>query len=548
MASGGNKDGEFVDVRALSRNAPSGLSLGRASNISTGRIYYTKGVVAEYISNPASYLTNTYKDADSSEEKTVADVITTKSSEDVNKKIIDNPQVARYMPANSVIVYVDKNSKPVVAYPFFPPHISLPLKPGEQVWVLVEEKGENNEFYYWMSRVATDGQVDDLNYTNIDRTDAIRELSDEYDTNGNVTSEELIGLSMSSEMLDNSKVPNGISTSQIHAQSVAYRGECILEPVPRTFGKSSDLILQGSNNSTIQFTTEKFRENEEIASKEFLGSEGNPDGLSLHTPRCGTIDMFVGKEKERLKELAEASDPEALSTPGKFNVRLSKRLTGNQDFETYEASKIDEYTLGEENEFEGDDAPRNVHSRIYLGMNSTPDQSFEFLNEDFSEGPDEYGNDRFATGASAVLYSDHIRSFAEKSLRLHVFPPDAANGEGSSVSNSGTPGGALLDIATDGTITLQSGQGDKAAKIVLRSDGNIIIKPGENGVLHLGGEIGESSSVAVGVQNLNPASHSTGTTTPIDPAPATTTMGGQGFLGDAMPATGYTSSKVLIKI
>lgn len=536
--------GLIADARALGKGAPAGIALSNAVASKPGaNTYYTKGVVVEYISNPAAYLSRVFRDTLTNEEKSVRDSMIPSSSEDFSEKEVQNHRISRYMPPNSIVAYIDKNrsnEKPVIVYPFFPPHISLPLKPGEQVWILVESKGDNNDFYYWMSRVATDRQIDDLNYTNMDRTDAIRALSDAYDEEGsNVTDDGLLSAAVTAEIFDNPRIPNGLSVSQIHAASVAYRSEFISEPVPRVLGKASDLSLQGSNNAVIQLTTEKFRKSEDIVSREFLGSEGSENGLSTHTPRSGTIDMFVGHEKNRLEELSKLSDPEEAASAGMLNVRLNKRLVGNQSFETYETSKIDEFALGSENELEGDDSARNVHSRLYLGMNAAPDESFEFANLDFSS-KNEFNVDHAAVGSSAVLYSNHIRSYAEDSLRLHVYPPDPTR---DSVSVPERPGGAVIDMSSDGTITLQSGEGEEASKIILRSNGNIVIKPGKTGILYLGGDETETAGVAVSATNISTPLN--GQTVASVPA-VQTTMGGQAFLGDAL--SGNTSSKVLIKV
>ena len=527
----------------LAKGAPAGLAIEKKVISSSTTYTYAKGEVCEYISNPADYVSRDIRDTSSGKEKKVSDTLYSVSNEEVGEKEVKNHLLAKHMPANSIFVYVeDKNSQalPVIAYPFFPGHISFPLKPGERVWLLKEDRGANNTFYYWMCRVCGDRQTEDLNHTNVDRGTAIRRLADEYFKTGSpVTDPELISPAVTPEKFKNSMMPRNQTVSAAQLSSISFREEVVCEPVPRTFGKCSDFLIQGSNNSTIQLTTEKFRKREDIAVQAFLSNDGDPDGGNVHTPLAGTIDMFVGKEKERLKALSEASDPEALNTSGELNVKKSRRLQGAQKFETYEISKIDEYETGEENTLEGNDSPRNVYSRLYLGMNTTPDESFEFSNSDFAPGDtDLTGDPRHAVGSSAVLYSDHIRSYAEKSLRLHVYPPE------SSIETVSNPGGALLDISNDGTITLQSGEGVMASKIILRSDGNIIIKPGLNGLLHLGGDETETSGIAVSVAK-NPNLTTSGFVLPNIPS-HTDTFGGTSFLGD--PTSGFTSSKVVIKV
>lgn len=508
----------IYDSRIISKGGPAGLASGNPEMML--QYQYKKGEVKEYISNPADYLSRSVRDFSTGQIiGKISDFLIKNNSEENKNIIVRNPEVARYMPANSIIVYTGNQSKkPVIAYPFFPPHISLPLKPGEQVWLIEESVSEDISFYYWMCRVAGDRQIDDLNHTNIDRSTAVRELTQQFDLNGNIVDEELIYPATAAEKFNNMSIPNNESLSSIQSESIAFMEEFTSEPVPRTYGKCSDLLLQGSNNATIQLTTEKFRNSDDIQTDQFLGSDGSSLSGNIHNPLAGTIDMFVGKEKSRLLELSTSSNPENLNSPGQFNVKIGKRLSDSSALESYEGSKIDEFYLGQENINEGNDSPRNVFSRLYLGMNSTPDDSFEIGNEDL--------NTETTVGPSAVLYSDNSRILAENSLKLYNYA-----------------GNNFINMSENGEITIQSGEGETASKIILRPDGNIILKPGSGGVLHLGGDESELSGVAVSVSTLS--SPLNGQTAPVTPG-ITTTMGGTSFLGD--PVSGLVSSKVLIKV
>jgi len=60
-------------------------------------------------------------------------------------------------PRNSLIVSLISNAEGVrdksriLCYPLFPPHLSLPVKPGEQVWVIFETLGTGQNIGYWLS-------------------------------------------------------------------------------------------------------------------------------------------------------------------------------------------------------------------------------------------------------------------------------------------------------------------------------------------------------------------------------------------------------------
>ena len=157
---------------------------------------------------------------------------------------------------------------------------------------------------------------------------------------------------------------------------------------------------------------------------------------------------------------------------------------------------------------------------MYVSMDSTPDASFEMPNSDFEmlEGP------------TVVNYSDLCRTYAEENVRI-----------------CNLAGNSLIDMSSDGSITLQTGEGDAAAKIILKASGDIIIRPGSGGLLHLGGDETETSIVPVGA---------TATTTSGGAAigvPIITTMGGTVGAGvapgGASPTdpTGFLSTKIVMK-
>ena len=57
----------------------------------------------------------------------------------------------------------------ILCYPFFPPHLCFPVKPGEQVWVVQDSPDTPTKIQYWMCRIPEPAQVDDINFTHADR-------------------------------------------------------------------------------------------------------------------------------------------------------------------------------------------------------------------------------------------------------------------------------------------------------------------------------------------------------------------------------------------
>ena len=68
---------------------------------------------------------------------------------------VKNPELVPLMPRNSIIGIkisdINANREPEVFFPFFPNHFSLPVKPGEHIWVFYENI-QGRRVGYWMHR------------------------------------------------------------------------------------------------------------------------------------------------------------------------------------------------------------------------------------------------------------------------------------------------------------------------------------------------------------------------------------------------------------
>jgi len=178
---------------------------------------------------------------------------------------VSNPDLLKKMPMNSIIAFDVSNSKkkgvPAIFYPFFSSHLCVPVKAGEQVWVIYENYDENTKLGYWICRKTADITVDDVNYCHIDRID------DQQDANapsgakyeslsavpsaGSTTSQEVIGFPEGGFRTSDRTLPTNTSYQKIIERSFDYISSFVGEPVPRFKRSGSDVILQGSNNSLI---------------------------------------------------------------------------------------------------------------------------------------------------------------------------------------------------------------------------------------------------------------------------------------------------------
>lgn len=205
---------------------------------------------------------------------------------------------------------------PKVFYPFFSTHLSLPIKPGEKVWImypdnqagvsqvatnvseeknpkeLVIDDGELKTSGYWMSRVASPSYVEDLNFTHSERERDKTYLKDSLsnDNSKDVKRQSYNnGIFIDSVPPKNKTIKQGPDYREIHESSLSL-SSTTREAVPRFKSRPGDLTLQGSNNTLIM-----------------LG-EDRPSGLNYELkegqeskpgPRkdlfAGSIDLVAGR-------------------------------------------------------------------------------------------------------------------------------------------------------------------------------------------------------------------------------------------------------------
>ena len=473
---------------------------------------HVKGIVRDVISNPLKWFE--LKDEKGVSNKEKYSYLFQKPTEEQRlNDDIKNYDLLDVMPPNSILCYIPEgkgansmSGKCIVAFPFFPTHISFPIKPGEHVWLLKETVSRLSlgySFYYWMCRITTYRQIDDINYTFLPQhsrvLQAIKNQKEQGLTNISLEDRELVA---SYEENQNKQLSKEISNSSIVASANAYREEFTMEPVPRKFKNCGDMLLQGSNNSHLHLTTEKFNKKyleDQDRQNIFTNPDINNNAGNFNNPAAGALDLAVGRDKKRLKNLIDLSTASAKDLGGadEFGALLCGREDGFQSFEGFTLDKINE-TLNED-----DETPRNAFSRLYMTMNGDVDNNFQ-IKESVAF--------THQTGASLVGYSDHIRLFSEKTLRL------------ANVNNTIESTFGMIEIDNAGQITLQAGKSDVGAKIILRPNGNIILKPGPNGLLHLGGDESDTSLSVCGVPTSIDAENGTAT-----PESIKSSLGGELF-------------------
>jgi hypothetical protein len=152
--------------------------------------YFKTAIVTEFIGNPDVFLDQTIEVDQKSINNSLRQKIkgaTSAGSSTMKEELIggngkvNNPYMVSVMPRNSIMGYCINDGRSHLSldqeifFPFFPQHIGMPVKAGEQVWIFYENIN-GKKIGYWLFRKTGTLQVDDLNYTHIDRQGLIAPL------------------------------------------------------------------------------------------------------------------------------------------------------------------------------------------------------------------------------------------------------------------------------------------------------------------------------------------------------------------------------------
>lgn len=350
---------------------------------------------------------------------------------------LTNPEDFDSAPRNAIIVkYISKgrgrtDSSKTVCFPFFSSHISLPLKVGEQVWILLENPDNLQVRGYWLSRIHEPIFVEDVNYTHGDRR---------YDP---VTPEQNVTVDEEDAEQELSKFPNfhnGKDKSMVNSDAWTLAGSdtfekiytesleknaFLIEPVPRFTKRPGDLVLQGSHNATIILGTDRgYKAGDEIDREKSNAEPSEPLGAFK-----GCIDIVVGRGRLH----AEAADLDGADKRDKDPSRTEPRIVKNEPGippeeeggspppgrgEHYELDKnisvIDDKKSNITTDgCEGDPDFVNDASRLYLTMKSNPDEEFAIIPDNIPKPFNAEPAD-IKDAASAVLKADEVRIVARK--------------------------------------------------------------------------------------------------------------------------------------
>jgi hypothetical protein len=304
----------------------------------------------------------------------------------------------------------------VLAYPFFPPHLCMPLKPGEQVWLVTDSSDIPSKVMYWMCRITEPDHVDDVNYTHGDRkfvgSTAPKTSKEKADAaTGDTSAQEPAGESESGQAAGEESpfdinedglddrifgFPNGTGEGEGYTLKDEFAYEDIVniaeaykqfrcQDVPRYTKRPGDLVIQGSNNTLICLgETRGWTSADDPSSSVVSNATETDDQIDERkgSPH-GAIDLVAGRGRYNWRVLEEEVKTEISEDPVPPTARVimnsSSGTTGREPW--VEVNKNPQETDNAEknrkdNPAEGDPDYFVDAARIIVAHSSNIDEDF----------------------------------------------------------------------------------------------------------------------------------------------------------------------------
>jgi len=412
-----------------------------------------------------------------------------------------------FLPRNTIIAKkVGEDVSPMFCFPFFPSHMSLPCKPGECVWVMFEKPDAPDvDIGYWFCRVVEPHVVDDVNHSHPGRAfePSLRPgTKDRAQAAANGTAE--TGENVWHELRNSPVVKINGRRTAIY-ENIILKGEkedifetlitntdasrlMTYESVPRFRKRPGDVALEGSNNALVVLGTDRKGPVAKSPQDEFPAGS-----IDIVAGRGQTTETY-GKETATTRVQGSSID--------KKGPEIKKELNKSPDILEKK---------------EGDPDYINDSSRMLVSQRTKVDQNFGLQDYNSSKLKIE---DSKSGDAGIIIKSDKVRLIARSDVEILVTgfePKKSPNGK---------------EIKGEK-------QSSSWASIVIRSNGDIIITPSEEGVLKLGSDKADKAILCT--KSVNSGAGGT-----VVGKPITTTMGGQVGLPTPGAPTGEWAKKVLI--
>ncbi len=390
--------------------------------------------------------------------------------ENLDKKIIDslkNKDDYFSAPRNSVICRLVTNNRgkidnsDYVCFPFFSSHIMMPVKAGEQIWVVFEQPDVYTERPYWMSRITGPIIAEDANYTHLDRRFQVthgKEDDQTDDGSGNFkTPRKLEFQNGDPNLPELATISGGQDSFKKLIDNSKEKKQTVFEPVPRVTKRPGDLVLQGSNNTAITLgTVSGWSENRrpDGSQKTSISSSTDPESGAIDiVSGRGRIYQSLEKETKKSKKSSTKNSTRPIIESNSYGFETDKNIATQQS-----ASETKDLGNTKTNPQEGDPDFLLDASRIYLSTESKVDEMFSSGISGTAKRFDKNVEDK--AGPSIAIKSDHIRIIARKNSikKSDKKEPDDISSKQSNgtirIIKEGNPNEDLgsITIEDDGTI------------------------------------------------------------------------------------------------
>lgn len=295
-----------------------------------------------------------------------------------------------------------------VVFPFFQSHVMLPVSIGETVWT-ISLAGRK----YWFSRVAGSSISEDVNHTHVDRDLTTptenKDSAKEKDEKAKGKKKNFIGRFFSGLGIGAKK--ENVSQEDAKPQAVLEKPvykPAQHEPIPRYSPKMGDLVLQGSHNTLISFSTDRGWTK---LDEEFTKSNSNDQ----FEQGRGTIDIVVGRGQ--LAKDVDPVEPTTEDAKGTEPPRTSMSLIQN-DLGAVETDKHPTINDIPANQAEGDPDFYTDLSRIYVSMNSPIDEKLTLSEQSPVLAGDVPLEDQ--EGPAVAIKSNQIRIVAREDGSIRI--------------------------------------------------------------------------------------------------------------------------------
>lgn len=419
---------------------------------------------------------------------------------------VSNVRYATVAPRNSVIARrvmggdSGASEKAMVLYPFFPPSLALPAKPGEHVWAMFEHTdAKSNDMGYWICRIVQPNFVEDMSYTHADRQfdpSFVPGLKDKSAGTDDPTYEFRNGAVDSKKgqrytVAETASVPGTEAAYEDLLQATDASRTIVYESVPRFRKRPGDTALEGSNNTLLVMGTDRTGPIADYSSDPNLGQVPAPHAGDL-TDGAGSITVSVGRG-----QTARTGGQPATN-------RLGRKELGKSGKELAPG--------------EGDIDLINDRTTAVFAQKTKPDSNFGISGVVVSHSSASSISDGQGEG-SIVVKTDKVRIVARHDVVIMVMGVTDSDAQGN-VKDPGTP------------------DASKCASVILRTNGDIVFTPASKGVIKLG-----SDSADLAVLCAKATSGAGDGSGNVSAAPIVDSMGGSQGAGET---NGVFATKVLL--